>query len=316
MMFHATRHVARAGIVFPPLLIVAGILLLVELLLPLFIVVIDVLALIFYVVFRAVSILLSINEYRKKRPIPFYAIALCVAAGTAISFYLAQQHKILPGATIYDLEAYQPRADASRQPMTQDVQHTDRQANDQNEAFLLDVLPDAARKHMKSAEHLIQTGNNIAAISEYRRAIKIAPHNAKLWSNMAFAQADLYDYADAVECGQKALSLDSSLTNLHLNIGLWLALQNKESEATEVYCDVTQWASEVAISKEISVLHDTLERDRHSSSVKSIFCILGNAQAQLERKRYSEEQEQSASEEERSEAENSGWDDYNNYSSD
>jgi len=63
---------------------------------------------------------------------------------------------------------------------------------------LLSELPEDARKYALRSEMLVKEGNFEQAVAELKKAIRIAPYEARLYYNSALWNAELKKYPEAI----------------------------------------------------------------------------------------------------------------------
>jgi tetratricopeptide (TPR) repeat protein len=108
-------------------------------------------------------------------------------------------------------------------------------------ALIVCLLPSVARcelvedNHLKQGHSYLAEGRYNEAISEYKKAIKIAPNNIDAYHNIGFAYECLGKYQNAIEYYEKVLQItpDDAMTNY--NMGVAYGNLGKRKEAIKYY---------------------------------------------------------------------------------
>ena len=89
-------------------------------------------------------------------------------------------------------------------------------------AFGSTALSDAspAEKHYKNAIAYHAIGEFAQAISEYKKAIALAPNSPIFYNKLGVAYSELKQYDAALDAYQKALELSPMIAEPHYNIGV------------------------------------------------------------------------------------------------
>jgi len=73
------------------------------------------------------------------------------------------------------------------------------------------------------------------AKQQFLEAVAINPEHVQAYVDLGTLCLDTRDYAEAITYSQRALALDPSRLNCHLNIGLALRAQGRRNEAIEQF---------------------------------------------------------------------------------
>lgn len=100
---------------------------------------------------------------------------------------------------------------------------------------LVRLYPDAAQLHNILGVILAKSGNLVAAIDSYKRALELEPEFVEVYGNLGAAYRSRGDIESALNCYRTALSKNPGFAEGHNNLGNVICDMGNEREALESY---------------------------------------------------------------------------------
>ena len=99
-----------------------------------------------------------------------------------------------------------------------------------------------------------------------------------MWGNLGWAQYNAGKFEDAIKSSRKALTYDSKLAYVRLNLGLLYAVQNRWSDAQKEYKEAVTVSAPVDIHSGMNDVREALKKQPNVGALKQALDFLATAE--------------------------------------